>query len=282
MSGPSLNSLAQLKEYYKHSEGYRAHLEGKGPAYFEQFVHLVCDCSSSKDRILDIGCGTGESTRELLQKDRNVIGTDLSRLFMRSPAASGVNPRFVTSDASNLPFASGSFDVVCAMEFIEHVWPVDAVLSEIDRVLKPGGRLVLMSPNLLSPLWPVRDLPGMLLRRRFRPPFYSNYREAAGFFLRSARLSTKKLLSSNPQFVPREPDLKHADGGGDYDSVYSSNARDLKLFFEELGYEVDFAVGAHNSVRVWGRRVIARTMGSLWTSFLLRATKGAANSTTRD
>ena len=66
-SGPNATSLAELKEYYKSSEGYRAHLEAKGAAYFEQFVDVVRGCSSPGDRILDVGCGTGESTRLIVQ-----------------------------------------------------------------------------------------------------------------------------------------------------------------------------------------------------------------------
>jgi len=268
-SGPSPSDLAKLKEYYKHSEGYRVHLEAKGAAYFEQFVQVVVASSSPSDRILDVGCGTGESSREIMLRDRNVVGTDLSRLFMY-PTDSAVRPPFVASDAAQLAFADRSFDVVCAMEFIEHVWPVSTVLSEMHRVLKPSGRIVLMSPNLVSPMWPLMDV---ILNRHFRPPLYNSYREAAAFFGEACRLTLKKMLSQEPQFLPREPDLDHADGGGDYDAVYRSNARDIMLFLRKAGYEVDFAAAAHTSFRTRVHRSIARGFGSLWTSFLLKATK---------
>lgn len=277
-SSPDAGSLRKLKEYYKSSEAYRTHLQAKGPVYFEQFVDVVCGCSSPADSILDLGCGTGESTREIMQRNRNVVGTDLSKLFMQPQVGCGnAKPLFVTSDASQLPFSDLSFDVVCAMEFIEHVWPVEVVLREIDRIVKPSGRIVLMSPNLLSPVWPLRDLPDMLLHRRFRPPFYGSYSEAAAFFRRSCRLSLSKMLSEEPLFVPREPNLEHAEGGGDYDSVYCSNARDILLFFRKAGYEVRFAQGACRSFRCRVRRLVAKGLGSLWTSFLLTATKVATD-----
>jgi SAM-dependent methyltransferase len=278
VTGPPSGSLAKLRNYYKSSEGYRAHLRAKGPAYFEQFVHVVCASSLPGDRILDVGCGAGESTRELVQRNRNVVGTDLSMLFMNADRVSATTrPAYVTSDASQLPFADHTFDVVCAMEFIEHVWPVHTVLSEIDRVLKPSGRIVIMSPNLLSPLWPVRDLAEMVLHHRFRPPLYDSYGEAASFFQRSCRLSLSKILSQEPQFVPREPDLTRADGGGDFDSVYASNARDISLFLQQAGYGVAFAPGPRTSLRSWVRTIIANGFGSLWTSFLLKATKVRAS-----
>ncbi len=275
-SEPNAALLKELKEYYKNSEGYRAHLEAKSPIYFEQFVEVVRGCSSAEDRVLEIGCGRGDSTRLIMQGNRNVTGTDLSRLFMQAGQTSDpVDPPFVTSDASRLPFADESFDVVCAMEFIEHVWPVEAILREMDRVLKPSGRIVLMSPNLLSPVWPVRDLPGMLLFRRFRPPFYSSYGEAAAFFWRSSRLSLQKLISREPLFVPRDPDLQHADGGGDHDSVYCSNGRDILLFFRKVGYDVQFEQGVCSTFRGRVRWLAARSLGTFWTSFLLKATKSA-------
>lgn len=275
-SGPSPTCLVKLKEYYKSSEGYRAHLEAKGPAYFEQFVDVVRGCSSRVDRILDVGCGTGESTRQIRQCDRRVVGTDLSRLYMQPQGGlHNGEPSFVAADASRLPFADQTFDVVCAMEFIEHVWPVDAVLREMDRILKPSGRIVMMSPNLVSPMWPLRDLPEMVLHRRFRPPFYASYAEASAFFYRSCRLSLKKMLSRQPQFLPREPDLAHADGGGDYDSIYCSNARDILLFFRKAGYRVRFARGVSTSFHGSVKRLVAKACGSLWTSFLLKATKSA-------
>ncbi len=272
-AGPNTDSLERLKEYYKSSKEYRAHLEAKGPGYFDEFVHVVCACSSLGDRILDVGCGTGESTRAIMQRNRNVIGTDVSPLFLGSRAGADVIPPYVVSDASFLPFADCSFDVVCAMEFIEHVWPVEKFLGEMNRVLKTSGRIVIMSPNLLSPLWPVRDLADMVLHRRFRPPLYTSYREAVSFFRRSCRLTVKKMFSGEAQFVFREPDLVHADGGGDFDSVYASNARDIILFLRKSGFDVDYATGPRRSVRSWISGSLARGCGSLWTSFLLKATK---------
>jgi 2-polyprenyl-3-methyl-5-hydroxy-6-metoxy-1,4-benzoquinol methylase len=271
-SGQRPSYLPKLKEYYKHSEGYREHLEAKGPAYFEQFVKVVVANSSPSDRILDVGCGTGESSREIMLRHRNVVGTDLSRLFM-CPTDSAIRPPFVASDASQLAFADQSFDVVCAMEFIEHIWPVSAVLSEMDRVLKPAGRIVLMSPNLVSPMWPLIDI---VLNRHFRPPLYNSYREAAAFFAEACGLTLKKMFSREPQFLPREPDLTHADGGGDYDAVYRSNARDIMLFLRKSGYVVTFEAAEHASLRSRIHRSVARGFGSLWTSFLLKATKPEA------
>jgi len=273
--GLDAGTLAELRQYYKTSVGYREHLQLKGAAYFERFVAVVCDCSSASDLILDLGCGTGESTGEIARRGRKVIGTDISSLFMQSQArnSSSTFCRFVTSDASRLPFSDHSFDVVCAMEFIEHVWPVEGVLGEMHRVLKPDGRIVIVSPNLLSPLWPLRDFLQMLTRHRFRPPLYSSYQEALSFLRRSCHLSLKKMLSIKPEFISRRPDLGHADFGGDFDAVYFSNARDISLFLRQTGYRVRLAVDPSGSIRSLLRTWAARIMGSMWTSFTLLGTK---------
>lgn len=268
--------LETLREYYKSSYGYRSHLEAKGPAYFERFVAIVCANSSPSDSILDVGCGTGESTRQIMRHNRNVVGTDLSALFLQHPATPAEGrPNLVVSDALKLPFPDHRFDVVCAFEFIEHIWPVEVVLNEVHRILKPSGRIIITSPNLVSPFWPVRDLPGIVLKKRFRPPFYGSNSEAAAFFRKSCRLTLKKLLSKKPDFVPRTPELKDADGGGDYDAVYHSNARDIMLFLRQRGYETHFAAEENDCLRSWVRNCLAASLRSAWISFTLVATKQA-------
>jgi ubiquinone/menaquinone biosynthesis C-methylase UbiE len=267
-------ALGELREYYKTSAAYREHLLLKQESYFERFISHVCACSSAADLILDVGCGTGQSSVRIGQRGRKVIGTDLSGLFLQGQAKAKACS-FVSSDASRLPFADQTFGVVCAMEFIEHVWPVECVLREMDRVLKPGGQIVLTSPNLLSPLWPIRDFPRMLSRHQFRPPLYTSFRQALWFLRKSCQLSFGKMLSSTPEFIPRKPDVEHADFGGDFDAVYYSNSRDILLFFQGLGYRVRRGSEVNASLDSFLRNCGERFVGSLWTSFILTATKAS-------
>jgi len=266
------SGVSGLKEYYKTSVGYQKHLLLKKYDYFERFVSCVCCVSSPSDLILDLGCGTGQSTGSIAARGRTVIGSDISDLFIREASKESLC-RFVTSDAARLPFQDHIFDVICAMEFIEHVWPVDTILMEMNRVLKPGGRIVIVSPNLVSPMWPIRDLPGMVARRKFRAPLYANYLEAISFFCRALRLTVKKKLARIPEFISRHPDLEHADDGGDFDAVYHSNALDLSRFLRNHGYRVKLHVLPQKSSYAYLRECIARFMGSMWTSFALVGTK---------
>ncbi|HEY4830396.1 MAG TPA: class I SAM-dependent methyltransferase [Solirubrobacteraceae bacterium] len=100
------------------------------------------------DRALDVGCGTGEFTAALADAGADVVGVDvaeaaLERARARHPA---LDFRLVPFDGP-LPFDESSFDVVWASEVIEHVADTARWLSEVRRVLAPGGRLLLTTPS---------------------------------------------------------------------------------------------------------------------------------------
>jgi 2-polyprenyl-6-hydroxyphenyl methylase/3-demethylubiquinone-9 3-methyltransferase len=86
--------------------------------------------------LLDVGCGGGLLAPHVPAGYRHV-GVDLSESALAVAAAHGVEP--VRADASALPFADGSFDVVVAGEVLEHVPDFRAVVAEALRVLRPGG-----------------------------------------------------------------------------------------------------------------------------------------------
>jgi 2-polyprenyl-6-hydroxyphenyl methylase / 3-demethylubiquinone-9 3-methyltransferase len=92
-------------------------------------------------RVLDVGCGAGFLSNHLAHQGFDVTGIDASAASLEVAARHDVSGRatYVLGDAMSLPFASGSFDVVCAMDFLEHVEDPAAVVAEIARVLAPGG-----------------------------------------------------------------------------------------------------------------------------------------------
>lgn len=98
---------------------------------------------------LDLGCGTGEFLAALASRSGlDCVGTDahagyLAELVCLHP---GLASRQVTSDGS-IPFSDASFDSVSALDVLEHVGDEDRLLSELRRVLVPGGLLVLSVPR---------------------------------------------------------------------------------------------------------------------------------------
>jgi ubiquinone/menaquinone biosynthesis C-methylase UbiE len=98
------------------------------------------------ERVLDAGCGTGYLAAGLRRARPYVVvvGTDLSAGMLGSARAAGAEP-LVQADATRLPFAPGSFDLVVARGVLHHLPDVAAALREWRRLLAPGGAVVLVS-----------------------------------------------------------------------------------------------------------------------------------------
>jgi ubiquinone/menaquinone biosynthesis C-methylase UbiE len=137
------------KEFDRWSGGY-----DRNPLqlfFFEPAHRMLLDALGPDDRcILDVGCGTGRFASRVLERfpRSRVWGLDLSEGMLRRGqarcrAADG-RLHLVRADSARLPFASSTFDVVtCAHSF--HHYPHQArVLSEMHRVLRPGGRLLII------------------------------------------------------------------------------------------------------------------------------------------
>lgn len=117
-------------------------------------------------QILDIGCGTGAMSRRL-QAWGTVISADFSALALRFSQRRGLR-HLVCADALRLPFPSCAFDVLIAMDILEHLRDDAAALREFNRVLKPGGRLFATVPAYPH-LWSEHDEALMHFRRYRRP-----------------------------------------------------------------------------------------------------------------
>ena len=108
----------------------------------------------SGDRsVLDCGAGEGYGPALLAESATHVVGLDYSaeaaQYANRKYGPEHTNLRFLQGDASRLPFSDGSFDVICCFQVLEHLDDGPGFLFEARRVLKPGGQLILTTPNRL-------------------------------------------------------------------------------------------------------------------------------------
>jgi len=99
-------------------------------------------------RVLDLGCGKGRFYRALSDKGARVVGVDLCAGMLAE--ATGLDR--VRATARRLPFGPASFDRVMAVEVFEHLAPqsLDVVCAEVRRVLRPGGKFVIVDKNVYS------------------------------------------------------------------------------------------------------------------------------------
>jgi len=127
----------------------------------------------SGKRILDVGCGKGRFARIFHEQEpaAEIWGVDLSEAMLRF-----VPPNIATCAASmtDLPFSRGSFDAAYATESLEHAVDIEQAVAEMCRVVKPGGKIVIIDKNaehwgrLKTPAWEKwfrRDELEKLLRR---------------------------------------------------------------------------------------------------------------------
>jgi SAM-dependent methyltransferase len=103
-------------------------------------------------RIVDVGCGDGSATSLVSNLDagNTVIGVDWSATALARARARGLLVVQGGVDTSGLPLPDGCADVVIMSELIEHLVDTDTAVDEVRRVLRPGGVLLLSTPNLAA------------------------------------------------------------------------------------------------------------------------------------
>lgn len=135
-----------IREYYE--DLWERLPESLEAPLFERRLGWLRAEVSAGDRALDLGCGTGDFTAALADCGARAVGVDVAsaaveRARTRHP---GLCFALVPFDGP-LPFEVGAFDLVWASEVIEHVADTSRWLSEVRRVLAPGGRLLMTTPN---------------------------------------------------------------------------------------------------------------------------------------
>ena len=124
------------------------YLERLEPPDWELRRRFLLGKARPGERALDLGSGAGEFTAALADAGAAVVGVDVAEaaLSRARTAHPQLDFRRVPIDGP-LPFTDGSFDLIWSSEVIEHVADTARWLSEVRRVLSPGGRLLLTTPS---------------------------------------------------------------------------------------------------------------------------------------
>ena len=161
---------------------------GPPPAQLVGFVRGL----GRVERALDLGCGDGRLTAEL--DTAHLTAADVSRVALERawPRLPGAQLVELEPDAA-LPFGDGAFDLVLTAETAEHVRDLQLFLSEIRRVLVPGGRLALTTPASAPLVRPGDPFSPHL--RRFTSGSLRRVLDDLGFDVESLRRRSGTLLA---------------------------------------------------------------------------------------
>ena len=110
---------------------------------------IITDLVRTKGRTLDVGCGASQ----IIQALPGMIGLDMNVRKLRFLRFQDPHRRVARGSAFALPFRSGSFSAVVCSEVIEHIPKSPVLLAEMSRLLRPGGTLVLGTPDYSSRTW---------------------------------------------------------------------------------------------------------------------------------
>jgi ubiquinone/menaquinone biosynthesis C-methylase UbiE len=185
-------NLKKQQELY--DRGWRKELEAGKEERGNLLTNLEflaqIDLLRPEDRILEIGCGIGTIVHELSKKGHNIIGIDISSEAIEYGKKKYGDIHLEVQAAEILPYENESFDVVLSFDLFEHIAEIDKHISEVRRVLHPGGYYLFQTPNRYSniiyeTLWtkslqwrryhPSLHSPGQLRRRMARHGFETRF-----------------------------------------------------------------------------------------------------------
>lgn len=118
---------------------------------FYNFLNLT-----NKSTCVDIGCGGGYISYEITKHSNcKIIGIDSSKEAIDFALKNNSNPNieYLVASAENIPLQDESADIVLCIGVLEHIQNIDKALKEINRILKPKGRIVVVTSNCFSTMF---------------------------------------------------------------------------------------------------------------------------------
>lgn len=123
-----------------------------GKIRWKRRVGMLTDLLQPGMKVLEIGCGTGFFTQEIIKKQVKLTAIDISPELLEVAKSNIVDPNleFAIENAYQMSFGNHTFDAVIGSSVIHHL-DVDKALREFYRVLKTGGFIAFTEPNMLNP-----------------------------------------------------------------------------------------------------------------------------------
>jgi ubiquinone/menaquinone biosynthesis C-methylase UbiE len=123
-----------------------------GKVRWRRRVEMLSSVIEEGDKVLELGCGTGYFTKELVRTKASVTAIDISQELIREAqkTVQADNVSFEIQNACRMEFNDNLFDKVIGSSVLHHL-DIRKALSEIHRVLRPGGRIAFTEPNMMNP-----------------------------------------------------------------------------------------------------------------------------------
>ena len=137
------------QESYRQNEAYAEFLAGWDEGFYAKYADSLRP-ERPGDRVLDVGCGVGQVVHRLKEDGFDAHGVDVSEPNIARARALGV--RCQIYDGRTLPFPDRHFACTGALNVLEHVEEPEFFITEIVRVTRGGGRIILSSPNFFRVL----------------------------------------------------------------------------------------------------------------------------------
>ena len=161
-------------------EFYRQQYRRLKPEWKDSLVlyrEIIDECTRADMRILDIGCRHADLLRPVYSKTKYTYGLDVDKNALDRNAVIG---KKAVGTADSLPFLDNTFDVVVSSWVLEHLDNPRRVFREIYRVLKPGGKVIFVTPNSWNyNVWMIRVIPNafhdFFTRRLYNRQEYDTY-----------------------------------------------------------------------------------------------------------
>ena len=216
--------MSHQKDYYQENKAYAHFLENWDAEFYAKYSDALGNTQPSS-KILDVGCGVGQVVQRLIELGHEAYGVEISEPNIAK--AKEVSPLCQLYDGVTLPFNDDTFDSAGALNVLEHVEQPETFITELVRVVKPGGRIILSSPNFFR-VFGFRD-------------YHPKMRGLTNKLKNWRRLRAKRLqMAINPntvRFDRMEPVVRETFQPDD-DAIVATNGLEIKFFLEQNGCEV--------------------------------------------
>jgi SAM-dependent methyltransferase len=177
-------------------------------------------------RVLDVGCGVGQVVARLQEAGFEAHGVDVSQPNIER--AQKISERCRLYDGKTLPYPDGHFASAGALNVLEHVEQPEAFIRELVRVVAPGGKVVLSSPNFFR-VFGFRD---------YHPRMRGVWNKWRNWRRVRHKLADMRSKPDHVCFDHMVPIVKQPFTPDD-DAIVATNALEMKFFLERAGCKVE-------------------------------------------